>query len=147
MGHIVYNKEQREIHSKSCNDPECTILNPDKGRKFDTEKRRWHLAPSILDEGRKFDSGKLRWDLLPFDIIEGVVEILTHGAEKYDPNNWQKVETNRHFAAGMRHISSYKQGDLLDKDSGLPHLYHALCDLMFVAWQEKHKPIPEKDDR
>ena len=91
------------------------------------------------DEGRKHDTGKLRWDLLPIDIIEQVVDILTYGAAKYDPNNWQKVDTKRHYAALMRHLSAWRQGEEFDKESDRTHLAHALCDLIFIAWQEKHK--------
>lgn len=89
--------------------------------------------------GRKFDSGKLRWDLYMFDVAEDVVEILTYGAAKYDPNNWQKVDIERYKAAFMRHYVAWLLGEERDKESGLTHLAHAGCNLMFMAWIEKHK--------
>ena len=59
-----------------------------------TQEDNWELdrdgflTPKI-NKGRKFDGGKMRWDLLPYDAVEKIVDILTYGAEKYDPNNWQ----------------------------------------------------------
>ena len=91
------------------------------------------------DNGRKFDSGKLRWDLLPFDVIEDVVDILTYGAEKYEPNNWQKVAKERYIAALMRHLVAHLKGEILDQESGRSHLSHLLCNAVFLRWKEKHE--------
>jgi len=38
--------------------------------------------------GRKFDGGKLQYGLLPPLALKATVEILTFGAEKYEPDNW-----------------------------------------------------------
>lgn len=93
------------------------------------------------DGGKKNDKSKLRYDLLPMDVIDDIVDILTYGAEKYEPNNWQGVETYRHYAALQRHLSKYRQGEDYDKESGKHHLSHALCDLVFIAWQRKHNKV------
>lgn len=90
-------------------------------------------------EGLKFDDGKLRWDLLPLDCIEDLVKILTFGANKYGVNNWQKVEEDRYFAALMRHLVASRLGELNDSESGLSHLSHAMCNVLFLLWIEKHK--------
>ncbi|KKM03271.1 hypothetical protein LCGC14_1776070, partial [marine sediment metagenome] len=61
--------------------------------------------PGLLP-GLKYDSEKPRWDLLPLDIIEQIVKVLTIEAQKYDDDNWRKVENGkkRYYAAMMRHI-------------------------------------------
>jgi hypothetical protein len=91
--------------------------------------------------GLKYDKGKLRWDLLPIDCVEEVVKILTFGSKKYEANNWQQVENaeDRYFAALMRHLSASRQGNLVDEESGLSHLSHAMCNIVFLLWLEKHK--------
>jgi hypothetical protein len=89
--------------------------------------------------GMKFDSEKLRWDLLPYDAIEKVVEILTYGAEKYEPNNWQKVETERYRAALMRHFVAETKGEDYDQESGLLHLAHLCCNAVFLLWKKIHE--------
>ena len=91
--------------------------------------------------GRKDDAGKPRWDLLPWRELEAVVDVLTYGADKYADNGWQEVPApiNRYFAAALHHVSAYRQGEDLDPDSGLPHLAHAICSLLFVEWHEAHE--------
>ena len=59
-------------------------------------------------EGQKNDriDDKLRWDLLPLDIIEKLVEVYHFGAQKYEPNTWQKLDDgeNRYRGALFRHL-------------------------------------------
>jgi hypothetical protein len=90
--------------------------------------------------GLKYDEAKLRWDLLDLDLVEEVVKILTFGANKYGPNNWQKVEDaeERYYAALMRHLTEYRKGNSIDEESGLSHLSHLLCNAIFLLWFEKN---------
>jgi hypothetical protein len=94
-----------------------------------------------MGPGLKYDTGKLRWDLLPMDCIEDVVKILTFGAEKYSPNNWKSVTpfNDRYYAALMRHVVAWRNGEEIDPESGLSHLSHAMCNLVFLSWYEKNK--------
>ena len=84
--------------------------------------------------GRKFDGGKLRYGLLPPLALKATVEILTFGAEKYEPDNWKHVPDSkrRYFDAMQRHIWAWKEGEQDDPESGKNHLAHALCCLMFL---------------
>ena len=97
-------------------------------------------------QGMKFDEDKLRWDLLPYDAVEKIMEIITHGAKKYTPENWKKVNIDRFFAAGMRHLIAWKKGEEFDKDSGFTHLAHVGCNILFMMWIEESKvrTYPEK---
>jgi len=89
-----------------------------------------------IKEGLKYDEDKLRWDLLPYDALEKIVEILTYGAKKYSPNNWQKVESNRYYAAMMRHMVAELKGEDCDQESGLLHLSHLACNAIFLLWKK-----------
>ena len=91
--------------------------------------------------GMKFDGGKPRMELLSFEAIEQLAWILTYGAEKYLPKNWQKIENlrERYLGSCLRHISKHLQGEVLDKDPlvegvAIPHLGCAFSCLMFVLW-------------
>lgn len=101
---------------------------------------------SNIQKGLKYDGGKLRWDLLPMDVIEECVKILTFGAAKYTDNSWQQVENGieRYYAAMLRHIVAYRNGDTVDEESGMPHLSHALCNIVFLIWLEKQKQLNKK---
>lgn len=52
---------------------------------------------------------KRRWDLIPYEALGHVVDVLTHGAKKYAPDNWQHVAgwRERYFAAAMRHVTAW----------------------------------------
>lgn len=90
--------------------------------------------------GKKYDSGKLRYDLVPFQALDDVVQVLTFGAEKYGPNNWQQLDQahDRYFAAALRHLSKHQQGEVVDPESGLSHLAHAACCVLFLLHGEEH---------
>ena len=82
----------------------------------------------------KYDTGKLRYDLVPYVWEEGIAGILTYGSNKYADNSWQLLPNGRerYYAAGRRHLSKYRKGELLDKESGLPHVYHAVVNFMMM---------------
>ena len=84
--------------------------------------------------GRKFDGGKLEYGLLPPLALEETVKVLTFGAQKYERDNWQKVPDSkrRYFDALQRHVWAWKQGEINDNESGIHHLAHAMCCLMFL---------------
>lgn len=87
-------------------------------------------------EGKKFDNGKLRMDLIPPEVIEELAKVLTYGAGKYDENNWQQVEDYRYKAAAMRHKIAREKGEIYDKESGIRHRTHELCNIAFLLWKE-----------
>jgi hypothetical protein len=89
--------------------------------------------------GVKLDAGKDPWDLLPWGPVRDVVRVLDHGARKYAPGNWVHVPNAgpRYFAATMRHLVAWVGGERNDRESGLPHLAHAACCLLFLAFFEQ----------
>jgi len=84
--------------------------------------------------GRKFDGGKLQYGLVPPLALKATVDVLTFGAEKYEPDNWKVVPDSkrRYFDALQRHVWAWKEGEKIDPESGKHHLAHALCCLMFL---------------
>jgi hypothetical protein len=88
--------------------------------------------------GKKYDQEKPRWELLPLATVEDIVKVMTFGAKKYGDNNWKLVEPKqRYFAAALRHLKAWQSGEIIDKESGLPHLAHALCSLLFLHYLDK----------
>ena len=90
---------------------------------------------------RKFDNGKLRWDLLPWNSVEQIVDVLTYGEDKYSEDSWKQVDDaeNRYFAALMRHLIAYKQGEDVDQESGRLHLAHVATNALFLLWFNKQE--------
>jgi hypothetical protein len=84
-------------------------------------------------EGLKDDQNKLRWDLFPAESAEQIIKVLMFGATKYDPWNWSKgIKFTRLFAAMMRHMWSWYRRQTNDPETGLNHLAHAACTLVFL---------------
>lgn len=81
----------------------------------------------------KHDQGKPRLDLLPPRAVEIVGAVLAYGAEKYAPNNWAKgADWSRYTGAALRHVFAHLRGEDNDPETGLPHLAHATCCLLFL---------------
>ena len=98
-------------------------------------KTREELMEHIkTQEGRKLDQGKTRYDLIHTGSLKDLADVLTFGSKKYDDDNWMKVDAwkRRYYSAAMRHLQSWYSGDTLDEETGLPHLAHAMCCLMFL---------------
>lgn len=93
-------------------------------------------AASLADLGTggvKLDTGKPRMELLSGPAIAAVADVLTFGAAKYDDHNWRRgMRWCRPIGAAMRHVFAFLGGEMADPESGLPHLAHAMCDLMFA---------------
>lgn len=94
-----------------------------------------------MSEGKKYDGGKARFDLVPLQALEGAAKVMGFGADKYGAWNWLAVENgeSRYLAALLRHIALHQAGELIDQESGLKHIDHALCNLMFLATLNKDK--------
>ena len=101
---------------------------------IDAIKEGIKASQTATEGGRKFDGGKIRYGLLPPLALKATADVLTFGAEKYEPNNWKHVpdSLNRYFDAAQRHMWAFKEGETIDPESGKHHLAHALCCLMFL---------------
>jgi hypothetical protein len=110
------------------------------------EKVMNEAQPERLSGGTKLDENKNRLDLLSAPWIEGVGHVLTFGAKKYEAHNWRKgIQTSRLLGAALRHLFAYLRGEDLDPETGLSHLLHASCCVMFAF--ELSLTKPELDDR
>ena len=88
--------------------------------------------------GTKYDQGKPDWSLLPWEALEPVVEVMMFGAKKYSPEGWRDVPDagRRYWSAAQRHLIAHLQGETADEESGLPHLAHAACCVLFLLAME-----------
>lgn len=86
-----------------------------------------------MGEATKHDSGKPRMSLIPFKALREVAKILTFGEMKYGVHNWrQGMDWSRLEDAMLRHYTAYQEGQDLDDESGLPHLAHMACCVLFL---------------
>lgn len=115
----------------------CIYADDDcKGLKCKEGIKAWlnQVKHEVESQELKHDGGKLRLALVPPELIEGVGAVRTFGVQKYgDSECWKKVEPYRYKDALMRHICEYlKNPKSVDEESGLPHSWHAACNLAFL---------------
>ena len=96
-------------------------------------------AADRMEAGMKFDGGKLDYTLVPWDGMDEVVKVLEFGAKKYARDNWKKVEhaNTRYLAAAFRHLIHHNNGEAADPETGISHLAHATCCMLFLLALEK----------
>ena len=110
----------------------------------------WPTSQNITKEAIKHDDGKPDWSLVPFESLEGMVKVLEFGAQKYAGWNWT---TNGGFPymrvmrSCLRHLFAWSRGEDIDPESGLSHIHHAMCNLLFISHYIGNKEKYNKDDR
>lgn len=87
-----------------------------------------------------------RFDLIPIGPLTALARHYGAGALKYDDHQWRKgYEWSKSFAALMRHLTAWWNGEDIDAETGSPHLaavaWHAFTLLEFA------ERYPEFDDR
>lgn len=107
----------------------------------DTSKTTISVGSAI-----KHDGDKPPMNLLSREALEQTAMVMAFGKEKYAAHNWRKgFAWSRPLSAAIRHIMAFNDGEDKDPESGLSHLAHAACCIMFLLEFEKtHKHL---DDR
>ncbi len=101
---------------------------------------------SGTSEGLKFDFGKPPLNLLDRHALEEIAKVLDFGAKKYHEHNWRKgIQFSRLTGAALRHILAFNDGEDTDPETGVSHMAHAGCCIMFLIWMEKNRK--DMDDR
>jgi hypothetical protein len=87
------------------------------------------------DKAMRFNEGKLQWGLVEWKSMEPMVEVLMFGAQKYAPDNWKKGQDRmENLESAMRHLMAMMRGEILDPESGKPHVGHLMCCAMFNSY-------------
>lgn len=100
----------------------------------------------MSETGTKHDTGKPPCELLSPIAALATSAVLAKGAIKYSSHNWRKgLAWSRVLGATFRHLFAFMNGEDLDPETGLPHLDHAACEIMFL--QEFYRTRKDLDDR
>tara|TARA_R110000744_G_scaffold208461_7_gene327169 strand:+ start:699 stop:1589 length:891 start_codon:yes stop_codon:yes gene_type:complete len=95
-------------------------------------------TPPIPEAGKgmRFNSGKTQLSyMLDADVaMAGMCKVFEFGAEKYARGNWKSgFGINEVRDSLLRHMTAHANGEILDPESGLPHIDHITCNAVFLA--------------
>ncbi len=94
-------------------------------------------AEMAAGAGTKDDWAKVPLQLLPFTALTEVGKVLAFGAQKYSAHNWRHgMSWTRPLGACLRHLFAWLRGESKDPETGLSHLAHATCMLLFALEYE-----------
>jgi hypothetical protein len=84
------------------------------------------------------------------EFVNGVMDVVKMGADKYEPNGWLQPNgvgtSNREQHASLsRHLAHSYAGDTLDKESGLHHYQH-LATRALMAYTRWSRMIDNPKD-
>lgn len=104
---------------------------------FETQNDLFEAGVIPPEQDFKHDSGKVLWSCLSRGCayaLNQVAKVLTFGAKKYRRDTWRTLvdAETRYEDALDRHINAWKRGEDVDSESGLGHLEHAVCNLLFL---------------
>ena len=118
---------------------------------LEEQRKEWEerMKVQVEEHGEaaiKFDQDKRRIELMPVRPLEDIADVLTVGAKKYADRNWEKgFDYSRTYGAMQRHLMAWYGGEDKDPETGLSHLAHAGCCVMFLL--EFEHTGAGKDDR
>ena len=84
--------------------------------------------------GARYNDGKPAMELVPLLALEDCARVFDYGRRKYSDWNWAKgMPWSAPLACLLRHMAAWQRGEDLDPESGLPHLGHAMCNLVMLS--------------
>lgn len=118
---------RQELESQKC---EKQAHDKQDNKMLTAEKKKPH--------GLRYNDGKLKWSYVNFEALEPMVRVLMFGAQKYEPFNWQKGLDRQEILESMqRHLAALFDGETNDKESGISHMGHIMCNAMFYNYFNK----------
>lgn len=109
-------------------------------------EQKAHAMTPTTTGAVKHDQGKAPMTLLSREALEQIALVMEFGRQKYAAHNWRQGFTwSRPLSAALRHLMAFNDGEDKDPESGLSHLAHAACCIMFLL--EFEKTHPDLDDR
>lgn len=82
-----------------------------------------------------------RYDHIPAEPLRLLAHHYGRGAQKYDPDNWQKgYDWRLSFAALNRHLWQHQSGQFLDEETGSPHLVAVVWHAITLMWFYANRP-------
>lgn len=98
-------------------------------------------SPSLGSRQCRGDPSKLLFQLIPPEAEEALARVLSYGAKKYAPRNWEKgLPWSETIGSLRRHLNAFMKGETHDAESGLLHTDHLICNAAFLCTMVARRP-------
>jgi hypothetical protein len=88
------------------------------------------------EKGLRDNKNKPQWSLVCLPTLEPMIKVLEFGKNKYGLENWKKGLDKKEILESLqRHLVALFEGEEIDKESGLDHIGHVLCNAMFYSYE------------
>lgn len=102
---------------------------------MDTPKINMNVLLPDNNPKSKFGVKKVPMHLVPPSAMTYMALAFGNGAAKYGAYNWRgtNIAASVYYAAALRHLMAWWDGEQIASDSKLPHLAHALACLALLV--------------
>ena len=126
-----YDPQFFELDSSVPQPDDATVPKPTKAKVVPVVGKHDPLGIDQHAPGAKLDGGKSRPALVLggfASAVEAMVKVGSDGARKYTDNGWKTVPNGkaRYEDAMLRHLLAHLGGEVLDPESGSPHISHCM---------------------
>lgn len=117
-----------------------------------TENTGWVTAEgetrTVSSTGGEKGTKAQAFNLIPWGSVAQIAEQFNFGANKYSDHNWRKgYEWSKSYAALMRHLTAWWEGEDIDDESGMTHLAAAGFHILVLLTFEREARYAQHDDR
>ena len=99
------------------------------------------------DKALRYNEGKPKWSLVHYESLIPMIRVLEFGALKYAPKNWMKPMNETEILESMqRHLAAVMDGELYDKESGIHHMGHIMCNAMFYNYHFNQEQLKKEEN-
>ena len=90
------------------------------------------------EAGGKKAAKKAKFSMLPWEEVWDLAEHFGAGAEKYERDNWKRVDDLTLFEDALgRHFALYMNGEEYDPETGSHHLIAVVWHALVLVWHLK----------
>ena len=132
---ILWGKDHAQVQNTTCINGVVSLMIDGVWERYGDDQWLEVVLEEDEEQGVKHDEDKPRFSLVPTSSLRAIVDVLTYGAKKYpSADNWKRVDNakERYTDALLRHMYAWMDGETLDPESGLHHLAHAGCCVLFL---------------
>ena len=107
------------------------------------------VFPLPPETANHFSEGKPGVDQIPPQVLLELGRVYEYGQKKYGRDNWLKgTAWSEFYGSALRHVLKWWGGEDIDPESGLPHLSHAMWNIVALEhFQMQHLGVDNRPNR